>query len=587
MSETIINQTKYLIIGGGVAGTSAAETLREKDPHGTITIVSEEPYRFYSRIMLSKPAFLLGKIPFDKIWLKDDKWYEEKKINLVLGKSAVKLDPQQKIVTLDDNQVWQYEKLLLAIGGKSRLCPVPGTDKQGIFYLRNLDDAKGLITKVKSSQKALVIGGGFVSFEACEVLKKAGLEVNLILREKYFWEPVLDATAGKLAEQAMEKGGVKIHRQTEVREIKGVRQVEGVILKDGSSIDTDLIVVCIGTICPFEWLKTTGLEINRGICTNKFLATNLPDIWAIGDGAEFFYPISGERTQIQNWSNGQMQGKIAALNMLGEKQIFDKVTSCTAIGFGMTLGFIGDTRMDENRQMINRDLANENAYEQIILKDGKIVGGILINKPTNINIIMKLIESRLDLSGKLNELGDPNYNLENLLTNQIDNQIIKSGKKIAIGWFSFSCSEDSTIIFTELMNEHWQHWKKMFDFRYARVLQSHNVLDKLDIAFIEGAIASEKQADKLRDIRSKSLKLVAVGACAVTGMPAGQRNNFNETQKQTIQPLVEKFNALPRVLKVSEVVKVDASVPGCPMDAKMFIDTLNKLTTELKAQKII
>ncbi len=155
-------------------------------------------------------------------------------------------------------------------------------------------------------------------------------------------------------------------------------------------------------------------------------------------------------------------------------------------------------------------------------------------------------------------------------------------KKIRIGWFSFCCSEDSTIVMTELMNDHWQEWKKIFDFRHVRIFKSKNILDELDIAFIEGAIASEEEAEKVREIRQKSKKLVAVGACAVTGLPAGQRNFFNEEQKKNIQFLVERFKGLPKVLKLSEVVKVDVEIPGCPMDPNDFLNKLNSLAAEFK-----
>lgn len=158
---------------------------------------------------------------------------------------------------------------------------------------------------------------------------------------------------------------------------------------------------------------------------------------------------------------------------------------------------------------------------------------------------------------------------------------LPSKRKIKVGWFSFSCCEDNTIVMTEVMNEHWQEWKRLFDFRHARVLKSKNVLDELDIAFIEGAIASEEQTKKLREIRGKSKKLVAVGACAVVGMPAGQRNFFNAKQKQEIEWLLARFAALPKVLKVSDVVRVDAEVPGCPMEPKAFLGALNSLIAEL------
>lgn len=155
--------------------------------------------------------------------------------------------------------------------------------------------------------------------------------------------------------------------------------------------------------------------------------------------------------------------------------------------------------------------------------------------------------------------------------------------KIRIGWFSFSCCEDSTIVFTELMNDHWQEWKELFEFRHARVLKKNNVLDELDIAFIEGAIASPEHEAKVKEIRAKSKKVVAIGACAAIGMPSGQRNTFTPEQQAEVQFLIDRFKALPKVLKVSDVVKVDATVPGCPMDPKLFMQAVESLVKEHQA----
>lgn len=149
-------------------------------------------------------------------------------------------------------------------------------------------------------------------------------------------------------------------------------------------------------------------------------------------------------------------------------------------------------------------------------------------------------------------------------------------KKLRVGWFSFSCCEDSTIVFTELMNDHWQDWKRLIDFRHARVLQTKNVLDAMDVAFVEGAIASPKHEKKVKEIRAKATMLVAVGACACMGMPSGQRNDFDEERQKEIQFLIDRFALLPKVRKVSDVVKVDAQVPGCPMQPDVFLKVLNE-----------
>ena len=155
-------------------------------------------------------------------------------------------------------------------------------------------------------------------------------------------------------------------------------------------------------------------------------------------------------------------------------------------------------------------------------------------------------------------------------------------KKLKIGWFTFTCSEDSTIIFTELLNKNWQKWKKVLDIRHAKIFQTINVLDQLDVAFVEGAISSTEQEKKLKTIRKKSKKLIAIGSCAVTAMPSAQRNEFPEDVRKEIEFLIKKFHYGKKVKKLSDVVKVDEQVDGCPMDEKTFFNILNKMLKEFK-----
>ncbi len=155
-------------------------------------------------------------------------------------------------------------------------------------------------------------------------------------------------------------------------------------------------------------------------------------------------------------------------------------------------------------------------------------------------------------------------------------------KKLRIGWFTFSCCEDSTVLFTELLNDHWQEWKKLLDIRHARVLQSKNVLDELDVAFVEGALASPEHVKKIKEIRSKSKKVVAIGACAVMGLPSAQRNQFDAERLAEIEHILTRFSYMDHVQRLFEVIKVDAEVPGCPMDEKKFLQVLNQMLKEFK-----
>lgn len=152
--------------------------------------------------------------------------------------------------------------------------------------------------------------------------------------------------------------------------------------------------------------------------------------------------------------------------------------------------------------------------------------------------------------------------------------------KLKIGWFSFSCCEDSTIVFTELLNDHFQSWSQLLDFQHVRILKSKNKLEGLDVAFVEGAIACKRDEDKLLEIRKNTKRLVAIGACANNGLPACQRNSFKKNQKEEIAPLVKKFKLWPRVKTLKEIVKVDSAVNGCPMNEEVFLKAVDKYLKE-------
>lgn len=404
----------YLIIGGGVAGTTAAETIRREDSAGSVAIVSDEPHRFYSRIMLSKPNFFLGKIPFDQVWLRPESWYGEQRVELVAGRKAVALNPVEKVITLDDGSAVRYGKLLLAIGGCARPWEVPGAEKRGVFSLRTLGDARAIIAAVKSAKRALAVGGGFVSFEMCEMMHMAGLEVSLAIREPFYWGLLWDEASGRMVEQALKRGGVKIFRNAEVREVVGTDAVAGVILKDGTSVPCGMIIVGIGTLCPFGWLAAAGVVVNRGILANEYLETNLPDIWAAGDAAEFNDLVLGEQVQLGNWANAQAQGKTAGFGMAGKREPFRLASFYTTSGFGITIAFVGDVRMGQDREVIPRGSPEANSYARLIVKGNELVGATLINRTQELGLITKIIERDVDVSRKRAELTDPVFDLKTL-----------------------------------------------------------------------------------------------------------------------------------------------------------------------------
>jgi sulfhydrogenase subunit delta len=153
-------------------------------------------------------------------------------------------------------------------------------------------------------------------------------------------------------------------------------------------------------------------------------------------------------------------------------------------------------------------------------------------------------------------------------------------KKLKVGWFSFSCCEDSTIVFTELLNEHYKEWLPLLEFRHANVLKSKNELSDIDVSFVEGAIATDKDEEYLKQIRAVSKKIVAIGSCAVKGNPSGQRNDFDEAKKTYIEPFMIRWGLNKKVKTLKECVTVDDEVDGCPMSEEHFIAVLNKYLKE-------
>lgn len=410
--------TDYLIIGGGVAGTTAAEAIRAADKSATIRIVSAESHRFYSRIMLSKPAFFLEKIPFASVYLKTEAWYADNAIELTHGQAATALDTGRKIVTLQSGEEIAYGKLLLAMGTCARKWNVKGAEKDGVLYLRTLDDAKKVIAAVKTAKRAVVIGGGFIGFEVCDMLRLAGIAVTLVIREKYIWEPLLDEQSGRIIEAALKKGGVKILYASQVEEVVGDAQrpdrVEGVRLTDGTALPADMIMAGVGTQCDLEWVKAAGIACKTGILTNEYLESSAKDIFAAGDVAEYRDVLLEEHIQLGNWVNAHLHGKIAAANMLGSHTPYHQVSFYTAQGFGTAIAFVGDVRVLEDRVVITRGSLESGTVTRIILRNGEIEGATLVNRTLDMSPLSKLIEQNVKVEPILHKLHDPSVDLHSL-----------------------------------------------------------------------------------------------------------------------------------------------------------------------------
>lgn len=413
-----VSKVDYLIIGGGVAGTIAAEFIRMRDSSGTIAIVSEENEVLYSRVML--PHFLRGKIPFERLYVRKVEQYEENNIELLEGVSVDSVNTHRKKVNLSNGKEIGYEKLLIASGGKVNKLGFPGSDLKGVTYLRTIKDVqeiKGLMNRVEN---AVVVGGGFIGIELAQSFAQKGIKTTSIIRESYFWSRVVGENSGKLINKILEENGIKILTEKEVMEFVGKDSLSSIRLKDGTEIPAELAGIGVGIHMDLDYLKGSGIKMNKGVVTNEFLETETLDIWAAGDVAEFYDLLFEKKHQLGNWSNAVAQGKVVGSNMAagwgkGEREKFETISAYTISIFDGSFTFLGDTSKDNDTELVERGSVEENQLGQLYVRNDRIVGASLINLNVDRVSLSKLIMNRVKIGINKEKLSEVNFDLRNLL----------------------------------------------------------------------------------------------------------------------------------------------------------------------------
>src|SRR3989338_3262147 len=271
----------YLIIGGGIAGVTAAETIRVEDPRGSIAIVGDEPHILYSRVLI--PSYLKGKISRHQLFLRRSEDFSEKQIDLLLGVQVTAVDPARKEVAFADRDPIAYQKLLITSGGRVKPWGNAG-DQDLIFRLQTLDDADRLWAALPRLKRALVIGSSFIGLEFLEIFSVHRIATTLLSRDSYYFASLIDLKGGEMLTQNFERFGVAMQFNDEVGEMS--RGDSGISIKTKAlrSFETDALAVGVGIDRNFEVFRDSGITAGgHGILTNEFLETNQPDVWAAGD----------------------------------------------------------------------------------------------------------------------------------------------------------------------------------------------------------------------------------------------------------------------------------------------------------------
>ena len=395
--------TKYVIIGGSAGGIGAVETIREVDPAGTLTVISEETVPQYSRPMISE--YVSREATLDTMKYRGDQFWKNNNVQTLTGRTATKIDFTKRQVELDGGTKIDYEKLLIATGGKPFVPRMEGGEKEGVFTFTELSSAEGLEAKATQFKSAVVIGGGLIGVSASEALVKRGIKVTLVELKDTILNLILDKTASEIAEKVLTKAGVTVITGQTVQRILGKQDnpaaVGGVVMTDGTEIPCDLLVVAIGVIPRTELVKETSMKLNRGIVVDRFMRTSIPDVYSCGDVAEAHdFLIDGNRL-LPLWPLAHLGGRVAGYNMAGKQAEYEGGTVMSSLKyFELPVIAVGNVNPENvsGYEVLVELKPEKTVYKKIMLKDNVIVGFIFLGAIEKAGILFRLLKNHVDVS---------------------------------------------------------------------------------------------------------------------------------------------------------------------------------------------
>ncbi|MBD3195760.1 MAG: NAD(P)/FAD-dependent oxidoreductase [Candidatus Lokiarchaeota archaeon] len=391
---------KIVIIGNGVAGTFAAQNIRNTNEDVDIEIYSEENYNYYTRLKL--PEIISEELTIDDLIVFKGNWYKRNRINTHLNKKIDNIDPHNNLITIqDDEKEIPYDRLILATGSVPNIPPIENATKlvgKGLFTLRKIDDAYTIRSYIKENncQKAIVIGGGLLGLELSRQIKNCNLDTRVIEYFPRLLPKQLDPDCGHMLLNEIENMGISVELDAKTEKILGTDSVKGVQLKNGSVYDADLILIQAGVHPKTNLAKKSNLKVNRGIIVDEHLKTSIEDIFAVGDCIEY---------NEQTWGIIPAcieQSKIVAASVLGkkEKEYTGTTPKTTLKIVGIDLTSVGvydpSEELGGGWEILRKADKKNKCYKKIVLKDNKLKGAILFGEKEAQSFVNKNIEAEVD-----------------------------------------------------------------------------------------------------------------------------------------------------------------------------------------------
>lgn len=397
----------YLIVGNGVAGNSAAETIRKIDPAGKILMFSRERYHFYYTPAL--PEYLAGEKQLKDFTLHNAQWYEKNRIDLYLETEVTRIDSRGKTAQTQKEGEFSFDTLLLACGGKSFLPSIPGSSSPGVFTLRTFDDAEAISKTARGAKKAVVIGGGLLGLEAGNGLRKSGLEVSVVEFFPRLLPRQTDLAGAALLQRQMGEMGFRFFLGAKTQEIAAAKKGVRVLLEGGQELAADLVLISAGVRPEISLAQSLELPVDKGIKVDDRMYTGLDGIYAAGDPVEHrgrFYGI---------WPAAMEQGKIAGANMAGQEQLYSGTVPSNSLKVaGIDLVAAGE--IDPEGKMESTVIGDEarKVYRKLVWQEERIVGAILLGDTRGKEEIQKAVQSKKDLSSLKKELAEDKFDFSRL-----------------------------------------------------------------------------------------------------------------------------------------------------------------------------
>lgn len=417
---------KYLLVGGGLASSSAAEAIREVDREGSILLINAEVNRPYHRPPLSK-EYLRRQKPRAELFAHEPQWFEKNHVALQTGRRVSHLDVPRMTAVLDNGQEISFDRLLLATGATPVPLTIPGALLPNLLYLRTIDDCDVLhhaIDKAKAEGRshdrgrgrAVVIGGGLLGVELAASLTQLGLSVDLLLNHAHPWNRFAGENTGRFLSVYLQKRGVRAHPDSAPRRMEGDGRVQRTVLADGTSIDCDFAVAAIGAAPNRDLLHGTPIAAGRAILADQHCRTNVPGIYAAGDCAAVFDPLFGKHRVLDHWDNSIVTGRLAGRNMAGIEEPYSAVNYFFSDVFDLSLSAWGDSRHIDRRLLRGTpNVESPDFVEFGIGADGRIVQVLAIGHQGEDDVLRELIARRVRVNGNEEALKDPSSELRKLL----------------------------------------------------------------------------------------------------------------------------------------------------------------------------